>query len=51
MTCRNGGIGRRSGLKIRRRQKRTGSTPVFGTIIKSPVCDKQIGDFSVLCKK
>ena len=31
MTCRNGGIGRRSGLKIRRRQKRAGSTPAFGT--------------------
>ena len=31
MTCRNGGIGRRSGLKIRRRQKRAGSSPVFGT--------------------
>lgn len=27
---RSGGIGRRSGLKIRRRQKRVGSSPTFG---------------------
>ena len=29
-TSRSGGIGRRSGLKIRRRQKRVGSSPTFG---------------------
>ena len=28
---RSGGIGRRSGLKIRRRQKRVGSSPTFGS--------------------
>ena len=34
VTSRSGGIGRRSGLKIRRRQKRVGSSPTFG--IKNP---------------
>ena len=29
--CRCGGIGRHKGLKIPRRKKRTGSTPVSGT--------------------
>ena len=29
-TCRNGGIGRRTGLKIQRRRLRVGSTPTFG---------------------
>ena len=29
--CRNGGIGRRKGLKIPRWQHRIGSTPIFGT--------------------
>ena len=29
--CRNGGIGRRKGLKIPRWKHRIGSTPIFGT--------------------
>ena len=29
--CRSGGIGRRKGLKIPRRQRRAGSSPAFGT--------------------
>ena len=33
--CRNGGIGRRKGLKIPRWQHRIGSTPIFGTNKKS----------------
>ena len=32
--CRRGGIGRRSGLKIRFRIRSTGSSPVGGTIFK-----------------
>ena len=30
--CRNGGIGRRKGLKIPRWKHRIGSTPIFGTM-------------------
>ena len=33
--CRNGGIGRRKGLKIPRWKHRIGSTPIFGTNKKS----------------
>ena len=36
-TSRNGGIGRRKGLKIPRWQHRIGSTPIFGTNKKSLV--------------
>ena len=32
--CRNGGIGRRKGLKIPREQSHAGSSPAFGTILK-----------------
>ena len=35
--CRNGGIGRRKGLKIPRWKHRIGSTPIFGTNKKSLV--------------
>ena len=35
LACRNGGIGRRKGLKIPRWQHRIGSTPIFGTNKKS----------------
>src|SRR5690606_35869867 len=33
---RNGGIGRRSGFKIRRRKKRVGSSPTSGTSLLPP---------------
>ena len=34
--CRNGGIGRRKGLKIPRWRHRIGSTPIFGTMKNHP---------------
>ena len=41
--CRNGGIGRRKGLKIPRWQHRIGSTPIFGTNKKIT----RLGDFFI----
>ena len=41
--CRCDGIGRRSGLKIHRRRRRTGSTPVTGTTNGAPALQVRFG--------
>ena len=44
--CRNGGIGRRKGLKIPRWRHRIGSTPIFGTM-ENHQCKKAVVVFFI----
>ena len=48
--CRNGGIGRRKGLKIPRWKHRIGSTPIFGTKTLSRNHAESVFCFRITCR-